>query len=93
MMKPTGRCKTSFWRTLLQVTLLKVRVAFANCVGQTLAVGRANVADCGSFLGGAQFWLFTVYDKDQADDLTAEQKLVVKRLLIAERQHRLPSEG
>jgi len=45
------------------------------------------------WLGGAQFWLFTVYDKDQADDLTAEQKLVVKRLLIAERQHRLPSEG
>ena len=23
--------------------------------------------------GGSQFWLFTVYDKDEADDLTAAQ--------------------
>jgi hypothetical protein len=40
------------------------------------------------WLDGAQFWLFTVYDKDQADDLTAEQRKVVKRLLDAERQQR-----
>lgn len=40
------------------------------------------------WLGGAQFWLFTVYDKDQADDLSAEQRKVIKRLLEAERQQR-----
>ncbi|MCB8746828.1 type II toxin-antitoxin system RelE/ParE family toxin [Rhodoferax sp. U2-2l] len=31
--------------------------------------------------GGDQFWLFTVYDKDQADDLTAAQRKVLKQLL------------
>ena len=31
--------------------------------------------------GGDQFWLFTVYDKDQADDLTAPQRKVIKQLL------------
>lgn len=41
------------------------------------------------WLGGAQFWLFTVYDKDQADDLSAEQRKVIKRLLESERQQRL----
>lgn len=44
------------------------------------------------WLEGEQFWLFTVYDKDQADDLTPEQKLVVKRLLSNERQRRQPKE-
>ena len=38
------------------------------------------------WLGGAQFWLFTVYDKDQADDLTADQRRSIKRLLDTERQ-------
>lgn len=33
------------------------------------------------WLAGKQFWLFTVYDKDQADDLTPEQCTAVKRLL------------
>ncbi len=41
------------------------------------------------WLGGAQFWLFTVYDKDQADDLSAEQRKVIKRLLESERRQRL----
>ena len=45
------------------------------------------------WLGGSQFWLFTLYDKDQADDLTAEQRKAVKRLLDAERLHRQPKEG
>ena len=45
------------------------------------------------WLDGAQFWLFTVYDKDQADDLTAEQRKVVKRLLDAERQQRQKNGG
>ncbi len=40
------------------------------------------------WLGGEQFWLFTVYDKDQADDLTADQRKAVKRLLNNERRHR-----
>ena len=42
------------------------------------------------WLGGGQFWLFTVYDKDQADDLTTEQRKTLKRLLDTERQHRQP---
>ena len=37
-----------------------------------------------------QFWLFTVYDKDQADDLTPEQRKTLKRLLESERRHRQP---
>lgn len=42
------------------------------------------------WLGGEQFWLFTVYDKDQADDLTPEQRKTLKRLLESELQHRQP---
>lgn len=34
--------------------------------------------------GGPQFWLFTLYDKDQADDLTAGQKDILKDRLKAE---------
>ena len=34
--------------------------------------------------GHAQFWLFTVYDKDQADDLTHTQRSVLKQLLKTE---------
>jgi mRNA-degrading endonuclease RelE of RelBE toxin-antitoxin system len=44
------------------------------------------------WLGGEQFWLFTVYDKDQADDLTPEQRKAVKRLLESERDKRQPKE-
>lgn len=44
------------------------------------------------WLDGSQFWLFTLYDKDQADDLTSEQRKAVKKLLDAERQHRQPKE-
>jgi hypothetical protein len=40
------------------------------------------------WIDGEQFWLFTVYDKDQADDLTPEQRVAVKRLLDSERKHR-----
>ena len=42
------------------------------------------------WLGGGQFWLFTVYDKDQVDDLATEQRKALKRLLDTERQHRQP---
>jgi hypothetical protein len=33
---------------------------------------------------GPQFWLFTLYDKDEAADLTADERKAVKRLLEAE---------
>lgn len=38
--------------------------------------------------GGAQFWLFTVYDKDEADDLTPEQRKLLKQLLKTELDQR-----
>lgn len=31
-----------------------------------------------------QFWLFTVYDKDEADDLTADQRRMLKQRLQSE---------
>ena len=40
------------------------------------------------WLGGEQFWLFTVYDKDEADDLTADQKRLLGRLLATEVRQR-----
>lgn len=33
---------------------------------------------------GSQFWLFTIYGKDEVDDLTPAQRRVVKGLLKAE---------
>lgn len=44
------------------------------------------------WLVGKQFWLFTVYDKDQADDLTSEQRKAFKHMLEAECRHRQPKE-
>lgn len=40
------------------------------------------------WIGGDQFWLFTVYDKDQADDLTPAQRKVLKQLLKDELEQR-----
>lgn len=40
------------------------------------------------WLGGDQFWLFTVYDKDQADDLTPDQRKTLKLLLKRELDQR-----
>lgn len=34
--------------------------------------------------GGAQFWLFTLYDKDEMDDLSAKEKRLLKEMLKAE---------
>ncbi len=45
------------------------------------------------WLGGDQFWLFTVYDKDQADDLTPEQRRLLKRMLDNEVAHRTHMKG
>lgn len=42
------------------------------------------------WLGGGQFWLFTVYDKDQADDLTPAQRKTLKQLLKSELEQRQP---
>lgn len=36
------------------------------------------------WLDGAQFWLFTLYGKDVQDDLSADQKKALKKLLDAE---------
>ncbi len=38
--------------------------------------------------GGDQFWLFTVYDKTEADDLTLAQCKVLKQLLKTESKNR-----
>jgi len=34
--------------------------------------------------GGSQFWLFTIYDKDEADDLSPAERKALKRLLDME---------
>ena len=36
------------------------------------------------WLSGKQFWLFTVYNKDEMDDLTPAQKKILKDLLKQE---------
>ena len=43
--------------------------------------------------GNDQFWLFTVYDKDQVDDLTPAQRKVLKHLLKTELENRQPADG
>jgi hypothetical protein len=43
--------------------------------------------------GGDQFWLFTVYDKDQADDLTPAQCKVLKQFLKNELDRRQSKKG
>jgi hypothetical protein len=45
------------------------------------------------WLGGNQFWLFTVYDKDQADDLTPAQRKVLRLLLKSELENRQTAGG
>ena len=36
------------------------------------------------YLEGKQFWLFTIYGKDEMSDLTAEQKRILKVVLEKE---------
>jgi len=43
--------------------------------------------------GGSQFWLFTVYDKDEADDLSAAQRAMLKPLLKTELDNRQLKSG
>jgi hypothetical protein len=42
------------------------------------------------WLGGDQFWLFTLFDKDQADDLKPEQRKTLKQMLKRELDQRQP---
>lgn len=42
------------------------------------------------WLGGEQFWLFTLYDKDEATDLTSTQRKVLKHMLELELSQREP---
>lgn len=37
---------------------------------------------------GSQFWLFTLYDKDEADDLSAEERKALRSMVKAELQAR-----
>lgn len=37
---------------------------------------------------GSQFWLFTLYDKSEADDLTKEQQTLLGRMLKSELDER-----
>ena len=37
---------------------------------------------------GSQFWLFTLYDKDEMADLTAQQRKTLKAMIKAEREAR-----
>ena len=36
------------------------------------------------WLAGNQFWLYTIYDKDTADDLTAKERAALKEILKLE---------
>jgi mRNA-degrading endonuclease RelE of RelBE toxin-antitoxin system len=38
--------------------------------------------------GGSQFWLFTVYDKDEMSDLTKSQRLLLKEMIKKELEAR-----
>jgi len=40
------------------------------------------------WLAGRQFWLFTLYDKDEVSDLTAVQRRAFKKVLEAELEAR-----
>lgn len=40
------------------------------------------------WVGGAQFWLFFVYDKDEVDDLSPQEAKTLGALLRAELEHR-----
>jgi hypothetical protein len=37
---------------------------------------------------GMQFWLYTLYDKDETDDLTAKERRVLKEMMKAELESR-----
>ena len=40
------------------------------------------------WVGGNQFWLFTVYDKNEANDLSSDERKVLKQMLERELSQR-----
>ena len=40
------------------------------------------------WMRGNQFWLFTLYDKDEAEDLTAAERAALKKMVKAELKER-----
>jgi len=40
------------------------------------------------WVSGVQFWLFTLYDKDETSDLTAQQRKALKTMIKAELEAR-----
>jgi len=40
------------------------------------------------WVSGLQFWLFTLYDKDEMSDLTAQQRKTLKAMIKAELEAR-----
>jgi|TARA_R100000501_G_C2524131_1_gene50025 hypothetical protein len=45
---------------------------------------RLGYLDDDAYRSLQQFWLFTLYDKDEASDLTAAQRTALKRMLNRE---------
>jgi len=47
-----------------------------------------STASCSCFAEDMQIWLLTVYGKDEAADLTAKERRLLKAALVEEKQHR-----
>jgi hypothetical protein len=43
------------------------------------------------WIGGLQFWMFTIYDKDEMDDLSKDERKVLSKLLAEELAQRSTS--
>lgn len=57
----------------------------ANCAGQTDAVEKVSAVVCGSsIMNNGQFWMFAIYDKDELENLTADQEKALKKAIDAE---------
>jgi len=65
--------------------------AYASCAGKIHAVAKGSaglriIYYC--FLSEQQIWLLTLYDKNEAADLTKDEREVLRRALEAERAAR-----
>lgn len=71
---------------------LRGRVALENFVSLFEPGARVSGADCVWFTTGSvaadQFWRFTVYDKDEAADLSASERKALGAMLIRESEAR-----
>ncbi len=83
--------------TRQQAMSWKVREVYSNCVKLIRVAVKGKRGGLRVIYywwsGGDQFWLFTVYDKDQADDLTPVQRKVLKQLLKNELKNRQHHDG